>query len=258
MLGPSAGRYIAAELPRGGTGNGADADWPPSYIEDLQLSRASASQLKIAPGKARDAADTTNLASPVSLSLDITVAGAGGLDAGVEAILTWYYVYLIFDPSTTTYAGLISASAVAPTLPPGYTVFRRVGSVFNDLAGDFLDFAVIGSDRRRNYYYLSDFPALRVLANGTAVIYTPVALATVIPPNSQVATLRATNNNAGVDAYLKWVGLPLTLGAQYVGPTRSDWVADFYVPNQRFEYRFAAPPGGIGLDVDVLGFMEEL
>lgn len=78
-----------------------------------------------------------------NLTIAITTSGANGLDTGSEAVSTWYAVYVIYNPSTSTIAGLLSAdttpptTANAPTLPSGYTVWRHVGWVRNDGSGDF-------------------------------------------------------------------------------------------------------------------------
>lgn len=68
-------------------------------------------------------------------SIDITVAGAGGLDTGSEASSTWYYIWAINNGSTTK--GLLSLSGTAPTLPGGYTFKALVGRVFNDSGSNF-------------------------------------------------------------------------------------------------------------------------
>jgi hypothetical protein len=69
------------------------------------------------------------LLNAVSLTLSTTTSGANGLDTGTIANNTWYAVWVIYDPSTPTVAGLISTSATAPTLPTGYTYKARVGWV---------------------------------------------------------------------------------------------------------------------------------
>lgn len=63
----------------------------------------------------------------VDLTIDCSSTGANKLDAGSLAADTWYYVWAIYDPSTTTTAGLISTSATSPTMPTGYTKKRLIG-----------------------------------------------------------------------------------------------------------------------------------
>lgn len=76
--------------------------------------------------------------STVSLTVDIAASGANGLDTGAEASSTWYYVWVIWNGSTT--AGLLSTSATAPTMPSGYTHKALVGAVRNNGSSNFVAF----------------------------------------------------------------------------------------------------------------------
>ncbi len=50
----------------------------------------------------------------VNLTVDITASGANGLDTGSEANSTWYYEWVIFNPTTEVTAGLLSTSSTFP------------------------------------------------------------------------------------------------------------------------------------------------
>ncbi len=79
--------------------------------------------------------------SGVNVGSGIAVSGAYGLDTGSEAVSTWYSIWVIYDGSTT--ASLLSVSdgvTTQPTMPSGYTFKRRVGWVYNDSGGDFIEF----------------------------------------------------------------------------------------------------------------------
>ena len=64
-----------------------------------------------------------------SLTISTVASGANGLDVGAVANSTWYAVWIIYNPTTSTVAGLLSLSATAPTLPSGYTFKVRAGWV---------------------------------------------------------------------------------------------------------------------------------
>jgi hypothetical protein len=64
----------------------------------------------------------------LSMTADITVSGAGGLDAGSEAASTWYHLWVIARADGTT-SVIFSTSATAPTLPAGYTYKAYAGLV---------------------------------------------------------------------------------------------------------------------------------
>ena len=67
-------------------------------------------------------------AAAPSLTITANTTGANGLDTGSLAT-NWYSVWVIYNPTTTTVAGLLSLSATSPTLPSGYTFKARVGWV---------------------------------------------------------------------------------------------------------------------------------
>jgi hypothetical protein len=78
--------------------------------------------------------------SSVNETVNITVAGAGGLDTGSEAGSTWYFVFVIYNNTTLDTNCLLSLSDTSPTLPSGYDFFIRVGAVYNDSGNNFIDF----------------------------------------------------------------------------------------------------------------------
>lgn len=81
------------------------------------------------------------IATDINLTVDITDLGViNGLDTGTEAIDTWYYLWVIYNPTTQITAGLISTSPTAPTLPSGYTYQALVSAVLNDSTGPSGDF----------------------------------------------------------------------------------------------------------------------
>lgn len=86
------------------------------------------------------------VATSVSEAIDITESGAGGLDTGAEGDV-WYYIWII-EKTDGTVAGLLSASATAPTMPAGYTYKTLVSAVHNT-SGDFVPFTQEGNE----YWY---------------------------------------------------------------------------------------------------------
>lgn len=105
--------------------------------------------------------------------VDITASGAGGLDTGVEAGTTWYPIHVISNDDGATNALILSLSAASPELPSGYTQSTLKGWVFNDGAGDFVDFNQ--QDKARIFQEIN-------LVNGLAATTpTAVSMAQVFP-----------------------------------------------------------------------------
>jgi hypothetical protein len=72
------------------------------------------------------------LASAVNLTIDTGAASqANGLDVDTFTTGFWY-VWVIYNSTTTTVAGLLSKSATAPAWPGGYDYARLVGEVYAD------------------------------------------------------------------------------------------------------------------------------
>ena len=157
-------------------------------VGGLGLSFVSLSSVSIAPGGARSSDNTLNILVSAPLTVDLTVAGAGGLDTGVEAPSTFYFVYVIADSTgVNPAAGLLSISSSSPTLPAGYDKFRRVGTVRNNAGSDIIDFLQHGSGFGREVFYDDGIANRNVLSAGAAVPVTAVDLSAFVPPTSRLA-----------------------------------------------------------------------
>jgi len=120
------------------------------------------------------------LLSAVDVSPTLAAAGANGLDAGAEGSNRWYYVWVIYNPTTTTTAGLLSENATAPTLPAGYTHKALVSVARNDGSSNLIDFWQAG----REVW----IPATAVFSSQAgSTSYASVSLAVVVPPIAKLA-----------------------------------------------------------------------
>lgn len=119
------------------------------------------------------------LLNTVAVSVATGTVGANGLDAGSIASNQWYYIYVIYNPSTATIASLMSLSATAPTLPSGYTFFARVGSCRTDGSNNLIGFKQYGRDCQ--YVVGQNLSSARIVISGTAgSATTPTYVATSI------------------------------------------------------------------------------
>jgi len=115
----------------------------------LTLSSAGDS-LTVAAGSVTDSTGITTLTLPSDLAktnAGTWVAGNNrpGLDAGVIAASTWYYIFIIGQPGGANTDVLISLSLSSPTLPAGYTLFRRLGAMFTDGLTNWTSFFQMGN-----------------------------------------------------------------------------------------------------------------
>jgi len=122
----------------------------------------------------------------VDLTVDITASGANGLDTGAEANSTWYYIWVVYNSTTSTAAGLLSASSTSPTMPSGYTYMGLVGAVYNDSGGDFDTIYQLDKHVHR------DDNAAYALNTGISTTYATVSMADELPPTAKIANLEVT------------------------------------------------------------------
>lgn len=92
---------------------------PSIYINGLVSSTTSSpSQLSITPGACRDSTNTFDIILNNSLTLDATKIGANGLDIGTFSSSSFYYLYLVFDPTNNApVASIVSLSPNGPVMP---------------------------------------------------------------------------------------------------------------------------------------------
>jgi hypothetical protein len=141
------------------------------YLSGLTLSTGgSSASFGVSVGMA---ADSTN-ASMMMLVLAYTKTtdgfsagnGNGALDTGAIAALTWYHVFLIKNLGTGLVDILVSLSVTAPTLPTGYTLFRRIGSMATNGSSQWTSFIQTGDE----FVWSVPFTDINVVNPGTAAV----------------------------------------------------------------------------------------
>ena len=118
------------------------------------------------------------------LTLNLANLGPLGLDVGVEAVSTWYTLWLIPHPTITDQLSAVFSVQPPTGRPTGYPVCRYVGCVRNDAAGDLVALVQQG-DRSDPFQALvvENVPAL----DGAAV---DLDLTAVVPPWAAAAMVQ--------------------------------------------------------------------
>jgi len=125
-------------------------------------------------------------------SLNLATNGVNGLDTGSMTANTWYATYIIYNPTTSTVAGLASLSYTAPTLPSGYTYSAFIGSVRVGTTNTRIwPMLRLGARTFLTPTAATDIPNdfLLVLASGTSTSTTAVSLQNFAPPSAKTARL---------------------------------------------------------------------
>jgi hypothetical protein len=163
------------------------------------------SQVKVAADELilSDTNGETYRAQSVAVTIDSASLGANGGDVGgIPANSTWYSLWVIFNPATTTVAGLMSASATAPTMPSGYTFKARVGWNRTNGSGQFNRIVQYGN-KAQYVVSASVTTALPNIANGsagtfsgTAPTWAAAAVGSFVPSTAASINVVATNTYA--------------------------------------------------------------
>ena len=104
-------------------------------------------------------------------------SGNGALDTGSIAASAWYHVFIIKNPTTGAVDVLVSLSPSVPTLPSGYTLARRIGSMAT-VSSQWIKFSQLGDE------FLWDANSLNV--NGATGDTLGHLAAVGVPPGIQV------------------------------------------------------------------------
>jgi hypothetical protein len=225
---------------------------PQGAVEGLALSYSTASAVAISVGECRDSTNVDDILVSTSLTASLTSSGANGLDTGTEASATFYHVYVVKNPSSGAVASLLSTSSTSPTLPSGYTIFRRIGCFMNGGNGDIVPFLCVGMGRTRTYETWATQSFFLALSGGSATSYTDVSLSNTAPSTAKafLLTVSPTSQNA----YVRPNGGSFDSRLIRAGAQLRIWM-----PNDgtnTVEYKNAA--GGGSTDISVDGYVEEL
>lgn len=109
----------------------------------LLLTYVSTTSFSVGAGVAGDTTftDMMLLASTFTKTSAAWAAGTGNggkMSAAAFAASTWYYVYLLKNPTTGVVDCGFDVSPTSPTLPTGYTLYRIIGAVKTDGSVHFL------------------------------------------------------------------------------------------------------------------------
>lgn len=119
----------------------------------------------------------------VAITISSGASGLGGIDSGSAAANTWYAIYVISN-STGAKGGVLSLNFSQPTMPVGYTTWRRVGACRLD--GSLKPFAFLQKDKTcvTKISPGSNRPALPLMASAVASFPTAIGVTTFVPPTA--------------------------------------------------------------------------
>lgn len=152
----------------------------------------------------KDNSGKQQVIAPLSVAANGSSTGANGLDTGSISASTHYAVWVIWNPTTSTAAALLSLSGTSPTMPSGYTHKAKVGWIRTDSTANKFP---LGLNQYGEWVYPkvaagSNVTTLPVIASGiagaaTTPTWVQIGLASVLPPDAtQVAIVGRVGNSS--------------------------------------------------------------
>ncbi|QYX51512.1 phage tail protein [Pseudomonas sp. S07E 245] len=169
---------------------GVDNVLPPDAIGGLIISSTVDAVVAVTPGRARDAADSIDIALAAAMTKRLQSSGAwaagsgaNGLFSGAKANSTWYHVFAIKKDSDGSVDIGIDTWATANNRPAAYSAYRRIGSFRTDAAGKIIPFIADQlSGGRRRFRWVT--PINDALDGTLTASFTALTLS--VPTNVQV------------------------------------------------------------------------
>jgi hypothetical protein len=151
---------------------------PRSYLSGYGMTPVSATAISIAVGQARSDDNTYDITLAAATALSLASTGANALDTGTVTSATWYHVFAISKAEGVSAATLASTNISSPTMPSGYTLKRRIGSIYSDADVSVQNFVQTG-DNFNWFTPVVDVSAATVTASAkTLSLSTPFGIKT--------------------------------------------------------------------------------
>lgn len=126
----------------------------------------------------------------------------GGLDAGVEQVATWYYLYLVPKAADDRLLAVRGSTSGPGTGPSGYTSYAYLGAWRNDVAGDLIKAHQVGP----SFWWAAAREAFS--GAGSDVAAQALSLAPYVPGSARACELElryAIIGAGGVGTLLLWI-----------------------------------------------------
>lgn len=234
------------------------------YLFGCTMSTPGAStSMTVQPGFACDSTGSRImklLASTTKTTGAWAAGNAGGLDTGTIANNAWYHWHIIQNTTSGVVDVLFSLSATAPTLPIGYSAFRRIGSMKTNASGQWLGFSQLGDE------FLWATASGDVYLNGTLSITAQIVALSVPLVIKPIARLRgfgfSVNGGTGIlvtspDEADQTTGSPFGNYTCYmhVASTYNSWMADVRV-DASSQVRVRANGGSSTIAISTYGWID--
>lgn len=159
-------------------------NFPSVYANGMNVAWASSKTLTINAGQVRDPTNSFDILIQSTITLNGLGVGLNGLDQGVLANNTMYYVFVIYDYTFKYPVGtLLSTSINTPLMPFNYTNLRRIGVCKTDGSANFLKFTRKQSNSNKVFHEWET--PISILTAGAVTTFTAVSCAAAVPTSAE-------------------------------------------------------------------------
>lgn len=120
-----------------------------NYINGLTSSYVNGTTLQFSPGQASNSSNFIYMSNgsffTKTTSTFLAGSGNGMLDTGSISASNWYHTYIISNSTGSLVDFTCSISPASPSMPVGYTFFRRTGSFLTNGSSQIILFFQIGN-----------------------------------------------------------------------------------------------------------------
>lgn len=176
----------------------------PSYIYGLRIESTSTTVVTIGTGVCSDEFGTYRLSVGSAIAMTL---GSAILDTGSVTATTTYFVWLFGKKtgSVSDVVARISLSATAPTVPSGYDIKRRIGSLRAKTTTTWYQFQQIGIAHERTIRWIEDtLPAPYILLSaGTSTSWVAMTNHCQAPITANEVIIFANGSATTVTGYFR-------------------------------------------------------
>jgi hypothetical protein len=192
------------------------------YISGFILTWVSGTLINVGSGMATDSSYAVSMNNNAVLTKNTGAWAAGnnpgGLDTGAFTASRTYFWFVIRNPTSGVVDALFSLSPTAPTLPSGYTQFRRIGALLTDTTPNWVNFMQDGDV----FSLASPIPGGGVTNPGTLAFAVQLNSPTGIRLEAKVF-LGVLANAGAADQAISWytteIGWPVDLAPNFSSVT---------------------------------------
>ncbi len=167
---------------------------PIGYLDGMTLEWNSVTQVQIAAGTCRDSTDAFDLTLASATTITVTSTGAGGRQTGTsDTTSTWWKCLVIGDTTESNATTTLLVPQLTAFSQTGYDVFRLIGHVRNNGAGNFNRFTTHGKTRSRRVTQEETRTLMTMFDGfhgGTDLTFQTLDISAFVPDNTSMIDLQ--------------------------------------------------------------------